>query len=811
MWTHLATFILRHRIALMVILGLITVFMAYQIRYIQWSYNMANVVPENDPEQVYFKQFKKTFGEDGNILALGFKDSSIYTTQNFEKMTYLTRELSSIKGIKDVLGLPNLKMLEKNTEKKRFELVNVFPEVPTEQPVLDSLLAIAGDLKFYSGQLINSENGATLILVTVTKDALNSEYRHTMVSDIVRAGDQFQEDTGIEVHYAGLPYVRSVNTLKIKEELNKFLIFSIIITGLILFGFFRSVKAVLFPLIVIGIIVVWVMGTVSLFGFKITLLTGLIPSIIVVIGIPNSVYMINKYHHEYSSHRDQMKALGKIIKNIGIVTFITNFTTAVGFFVLVFTGIPILVEFGIVAGINIMCTFIVSTIMIPSVFSLFAPPTSRHLKHLDFKMMNGALKVLSKLVYNHRKLIFVGAIALSMISAYGLTQLQSISYMIDDLPEDSPLAKQLQFFERNFSGVLPLEIIVDTGAKKGVQNLNNLRKINEFEMFLDSLPGISQPVSVVSFIKAAKQGYYNQDPAFYSIPNNREAGFILRYLREESDQKGLAKSFVDSTGRLIRISLKMPDIGSNKMDDLVNDVITPKIKEVFDDTKMDVRVTGTVPLFIKGNKYLIENLITSMIFAFVIIAVIMALLFKNFRMIVISLVPNLIPLLMTGGLMGYMGIPLKPSTALIFSIAFGISVDDSIHFLAKYRQEMLACNHFVPKAVSRSLRETGASMMYTSIILFFGFVIFTLSEFGGTVALGKLTSITLLFAMLTNLIVLPAMLLQFDPGKPQEDEEDSEAHLIEDFAKADYYQADADEDIQREHDQEKQESETKKD
>lgn len=786
MWTQLANIILKYRITLMVILGLITLFMAYQAQFIQWSYNMANVVPDDDPDQVYFRQFKETFGEDGNILALGFKDSAIYKSDNFRKMKYLTNELESIKGVKDVLGLANLKMLEKNNAKKRFELVPVFPEIPEDQQSLDSMIRFANNLKFYSGQLMNETNGATLILVTVEKSALNSEYRHTMVADIVRAGDQFQDATDIEVNYAGLPYVRSVNTLKIKEELNKFLVYSIIVTGLILFGFFRSLKAVIFPLIIIGVIVVWVLGTISLFGYEITLLTGLIPSIIVVIGIPNSVYMLNKYHHEYSTHGDQMKALAKIIRNIGIVTFITNFTTAVGFFVLVFTGIPILVEFGIVAGINIMCTFIVSTIMIPSVFSLFKPPSDRHLKHLDFKMLNGFLVGLDVLVHKHRKLIFTTTAVIVLASVYGITKIESISYMVDDLPEESPLAKQLAFFEENFSGVMPLEVIVDTGTKKGVQNLGNLRKINEFEVWLDSLDGISQPVSVVSFIKAARQAFYNHSPAFYSIPNNRESAFILRYLKEESDEGGIAKSFVDSTGQLIRISLKMPDIGSNKMDSLVNTVISPKIDEIFGDTKMDVKITGTVPLFIKGNKYLIDNLITSMIFAFFIIAVIMGILFKNLRMIMISLVPNLIPLLLTGAIMGYFGIPIKPSTALIFSIAFGISVDDSIHFLAKYRQELHAHNFFVPIAVSRSLRETGASMIYTSIILFCGFVIFTLSEFGGTVALGKLTSITLLFAMLTNLIVLPALLLQFDTGKIKKEDHP----YIEDFAKADFDEED---------------------
>ena len=340
----------------------------------------------------------------------------------------------------------------------------------------------------------------------------------------------------------------------------------------------------------------------------------------------------------------------------------------------------------------------------------------------------------------------------------------------------SPLKKDLRFFEQNFSGIMPLEVIVDTGAKKGVQNLRNLRKINEFENFISSIDGISQPISVVSFAKAARQAFYNQSEAFYSLPTNRDMAFIMRYL-SEGETEDLSQSFIDSTGQFVRVSLKIADIGSNKLDSLVNDVIAPEIDSIFVDSKMDVNVTGTTLMFIKGNKFLIENLLTSMIIAFFIIALIMGLLFRNMKMIVVSIIPNIIPLLITAGIMGFFGIPLKPSTALIFSIVFGISVDDSIHFLAKYRQELFASKFDVSQAISKSIRETGSSMIYTSIILFFGFIIFVLSEFGGTIALGKLTSITLFFAMITNVVVLPALILQFDSGK-----RDKNKHpLIEDI------------------------------
>ena len=738
--------------------------MGYQSQNIKWSYDLANIVPEKDPDMVYFKQFRNTFGEDGNIMAMGVQDSAIYQLEVFRKFSELTSNLEEKEGIRNVLGLPNLQKLEKNNQKRAFELKPVFETIPDDQETLDSLLNGAAKLKFYSGQLINADNGATLLLITIKKDILNSKNRDELVNFIIDEGERFESETGVDVHFAGLPYSRSITTSKVKAELNMFLILSLVVTGIILFLFFRSFKAVFFPLIIIGVVVVWVLGTLALLKYKITLLTGLIPPIIVVIGIPNSVYMLNRYHHEFSEHGDQMKALSRIIRKIGVVTFITNLTTAVGFFVLATTQINVLVEFGIVAGINIMATFIVSIILIPGVFSLYKPPSQKHLKHLKFRFLDWVIKKTDIAVHSMRPAIFALTVAVIAVSAFGLSKIKAVSYMVDDIPEKSPLKKDLRFFEQNFSGIMPLEVIVDTGNKKGVQNLRNLRKIDEFESFISSLEGISQPVSVVSFAKAARQAYYGQAESFYSLPNNRDMAFIMRYL-SEGETEELSQSFIDSTGQYMRVSLKMADIGSNKLDSLVNGVIAPQIDSIFADSKMDVNVTGTTLMFIKGNKFLIENLLTSMIIAFVIIAIIMGLLFRNVKMIIISIIPNIIPLLITAGIMGYFGIPLKPSTALIFSIVFGISVDDSIHFLAKYRQELFAKKFNVSKAISKSIRETGSSMIYTSIILFFGFIIFVLSEFGGTIALGMLTSITLFFAMITNVVVLPALILQFDSGK----------------------------------------------
>lgn len=764
MWTRLAHFIIKYRLPLVILIGLITIFMGYHAKDAEMSYDFRGTVPANDPEQVFFTEFRKQFGEDGNVVAVGLKDSAIYQYENFELLRQFCLEVRGMTGVNDVISLPRIKQIEKDTAETRFVLTDVFPDKITSQAQLDSLLVEAKKQKFYIGQIVNEKNGAIAILVSIKKEVLNSSKRVGLTDQITEAGEAFSEKTGITLHYAGLPFVRSVITSQVGQELKIFLLVSVIITGIILLVFFRSLRAVIFPLIVIGIIVIWVLGTIALFGFKISLLSGMIPPIIVVIGIPNAIYLMNKYHTEFVSHGNKMLAISRVVRKVGLATFMTNLTTAIGFLVLISADITILREFGIVAGINVMATFVVSLILIPGVFSWMPPPSAKHLEHLDVKAFDKALNAVDLLVHRHRTIIYGVAVTTVVFAVIGMSKLHSVSFMVDDLPAESVVKRDLVFFEENFSGVMPLEIVLNTGKRRGVIDVKNLQKIDEFEQFLAQQEDISKPVSLVSFVKAAKQAFYNNNPDRYTLPDNRERGFILRYMKGQSDSSGLFKSFVDEDMQIMRISMQVADVGSDKMDSLINQIIQPKIDTMFADTDMTATITGTTPLFIKGNKFLIDNLRGSLLLAFALIAITMGLLFANIRMIIISLIPNFIPMMITAALMGYFGIPLKPSTVLIFSITFGISVDYSIHFLAKYRQELYATSFFVPVAISNSILEVGKSMIYTSIVLFSGFIIFTFSSFGGTIALGMLTSTTLLISMITNLILLPSLIMTFDRG-----------------------------------------------
>ena len=777
MWTRIAQFIIKFRLTLIGIILLITVFMGYHATKVQMSYDLARTVPLDDPEMVFLQKFKAQFGEDGNIIAVGLRDSAIYTLNNFNRFRELNKAIREIPGVNNLLSLPEVKIIRKDTANTRFYLDGHYPKQIKDQAQLDSLMGAIRNQKFYMGQIVNQENGATMMLVSITKEVMNSSKRIAMTKALVELGDQFTKDTGIQLRYAGLPFIRAMMATEVRREMQIFLYLSALVTGIIMFFFFRSFRAVLFSMIIIGIVVVWVMGTLALFGYKITLLSGLIPPVIVTIGITNAIYLLNKYHLEFAKRRDKEEAIAAVVNKMGLAMFLTNLTVAIGFLTLLTTDILVLREFGIVAGINIMALFVVSLIMIPGIFSWLPEPTPKHLRHLNFKILGSFLAYVDIVVHRYRPAIYLTSLAITIVAAFGMLRLESISFMMDDVPEGSQIKKDLQFFESNFSGILPLEIEVNTGKRRGVLNIKNLEKIDEFESFIDSISVVSRPVSVISLVKASKQAFYNYNPAKYALPSKAESGYILRYMKGQTDNTGLLKSFVDSTFTKMRISMQIADIGSKRLDSLVHEVIEPRMNQIFEGTNIQTSVTGTTKLFIKGNKFLIDNLKESLLLAFILITLSMAMLFSNVRMIIISLVPNVIALMITAGIMGYLGIPLKPSTALIFSITFGISVDNSIRFLAKYRQEQLANGFFVPVSVSESIMETGKSIIYTSIVLFAGFILFAFSSFGGTIALGVLTSTTLVISMFTNLILLPALIMTFDKPKKSK----GEKLLIDDF------------------------------
>ncbi len=764
MWTGVARFILRNRIMLIVLIALFTGFMAYMGRNVKMSYEYARLLPEDDINYVNHQKFKKLFGEEANIFVVGFKDSTFFKVDKFNDLLKLTRDVKKIKGVKGAVSVAQLVYFDKNTKDKKFNVKPIFPDTITSQKQLDSLINVVDHYPLYKNVFFNDTSKVFLVAISVTKEVLNDKSRIDLINSVKNYVDEFGKAHNLDIKYSGLPYIRTEITRKIKSELNIFLILAALVSIIMLYIFFRSFKAVLFSMIVVAVAVSWVMGTMGILHYKVTILTGMIPPLLIVIGIPNSIFLLNKYFAEFKRHGNKIKALQRVIQKTGSAIFLTNLTTASGFATFIITNSDILKEFGIVATINIMALFILSLIIIPIAYSFLKPPQEKHTKHLDGKFINTIVKFLVESAQTRRKQVYALTLIFILIGIFGATKIKSTGYMVDDLPKDDPVYTDLKFFEHHFKGLMPLEIIIDTKKHKAAYKLSTLKKVDRLQKKLNEIPELSKSVSIADGMKMIKQSYYNGKEKYYKLPKGSEKTFIFNYLKNTKgdNNTNFLNSFVDdSTKSILRISTKVEDIGTKNMKHLFQE-LRIELDSIFSPEKYETIITGTSVVFFKGTSYLVNNLFISLSLAVVLISLFMAMMFASWRMVLISLFPNLLPLLLTAGLMGYFGIPIKPSTILVFSIAFGISVDDTIHYLAKYRQELITTNWDIKKSVINALNETGTSMIYTSIILFFGFGVFATSSFGGTVALGVLVSFTLLIAMLANLVLLPALLLSFE-------------------------------------------------
>ena len=579
-----------------------------------------------------------------------------------------------------------------------------------------------------------------------------------MMDNVIEA---FEKETNLDVRVSGMPYIRTINAQNIIDEIQLFVLGALFITGIIFFFFFRSYRATFITLLVVTIGVTWAFGFIGLFGYEITVLTALIPPLIIVIGVPNAVFLINKYQQEIKSHGQQAKALQRVISKIGNATLMTNITTASGFATFVFVKSQLLREFGILASINILSIFVLALLIIPIIYSFMEPPKKKHLNHLERRWMENVVDWMEKMVREQRIAIYITTVVIIILGIIGLYQIRVSGSLIEDMPKTKAFFKDIKFFENEFGGIMPLEILVDTKKEKGVMKLSTLKRMDKMNEVIESFPELSKPVSIVNLVKYSKQAYYKGKPKYYQLPTSQEQNYIFEYTKNSDGNSNMLNNFVDSTGQFARITTFMKDIGTDKMN-VIQERLSQIVKKEFPSERYNVSFTGKALVFLKGTNYLIGNLVFSLSLAILLISLFMAWMFRSFRMILISIIPNMLPLLITAGLMGFFGIPIKPSTILVFSIAFGISVDDTIHFLAKYRQELIASNWKIRKSVYAALRETGVSMFYTSIVLFFGFLVFTVSSFGGTIALGGLVSITLLLAMVSNLLLLPSLLLTFE-------------------------------------------------
>ena len=773
-WELIAGIVLRNRIAIISLIVLFTVFLAFQWKHIHFTYTEANLLPDDHEVNLEYNSFLKEFGEEGNIIVIGSKDPKLFTPKIFKEWQVLMTKLQKQPEVDFLISVDNIKKLQKNDSLNSFQLVPFIDKKQTTD--VNYLNNIKEELynktPFYEGLLFNKKNQTLRAVVYLDKKIINTPKRKDFVlNSFIPKILAFEKNTGIDLKVSGMPYIRTLNATSILSEISLFIGAALFITSLIFFFFFRSHRATLIAVLIVIVGVMWTFGFIGLFRFEITVLTGLIPSLIIVIGIPNCIFLTNKYQQEYSTHGNKAKALQRVITRVGMATLMTNLTTAAGFATFMITNSELLKEFGLVAAVSIVALFFLCLIIIPIYYSYQPIPKEKHLQHLNRNYTKVFMQWIEKMVKYNRRYVYAIAIILFIISVFGAFNIKTSGSLTEDMPKNEAFFKDIIFFEKEFDGVMPLEITINTKRKNGVMRLTTMKRMEELQKSIEAFPELSKPLSIVNLVKYSKQAFYNGNPDFYELPTSQEQAFILSYAKNsaKNSQKDFIKSYVSKDGSVARITTFMKDIGPGNMEKVENKLVL-KINEIFPSDRYEVTLTGKAYVFQKGTKYLLDNLISSLLFAIFLISMLMVFMFRSFKMVVISLIPNLLPLIITAGLMGYFGIPLKPSTILIFSIAFGLSVDDTIHFLAQYRQELTQHNWKIKKSVFATLKEAGVSMFYTSVVLFSGFSVFMLSSFGGTVALGGLIAFTLFFGMLSNLLLLPCLVLTLNKSLANQQE-----------------------------------------
>ena len=773
-WEKIARIILKNRITILIIVAAITIFLALQWKNLAMTYTEANLLPKDHIANKEYQKFLDKFGEEGNLVVIGFQDPDFFTPKNYAAWNELMTGLKKSREVDLVVSLNDLKKLEKDTINEKFVLKPFIDQSKTLDPAYlkEIQYDLFHNLPFYEGLLFNKKSGSVRSAIYINKKLVNTAERKTFIlENLVPKIDKFEKTTGIDLKVSGMPYIRTINANDMKGEIGLFIGAALGVVSLVFFFFFRSFRATFISICILIFGVMWSFGILGLLGYKITILTAIIPPLIIVIGITNCIFLINKYQQEIKLHSNQAKALQRIISKIGHATLMTNLTAAIGFATLMITGNELLFEFGLVTSINVLCVYILTLFIVPIVYSFLPLPKEKHLYHLSKTYISTLLNVVENVVKNKRKVVYIIYALLFVISINGVRQMKVSGSLISEMPKTASFFKDILFYEKEFNGVMPLEIMIDTKKKKGVMKASTIRKMDELQSTIAEMPELAKPVSIVNLVKYSKQAFYNGNPEYYQLPTSQEQTFILSYAKNatKNSKDNLMKAYVDSTGQYARITTFMKDIGTDEMAKVEKKLLS-KIDEIFPKERFTVTVTGKALVFQKGTSYLVDNLIESLIFAILTIAALMLYLFRSFKMVLASLITNILPLCITSGLMGYFGIPLKPSTILVFSIAFGISVDNAIQFMAKYRHDFLLSGGKVKKSVFSALRETGISTFYTSVILILGFGTFTLSSFSGTIALGGLISCTLVFAMFANLVVLPSLVLTFEKKKTKKEE-----------------------------------------
>lgn len=744
----------------LITLTVFTGFFIYVVRDLEFDYDYEKYFPKSDDSMVHFEQFRKEYGEDSNFLLIGLENKSGIFNIDFLKQVKAFGDELKADTIVEFIASPvhNCGYFKKaglnGLSFKPYLNLNL-PEISVE----DSLRIFQNEQ--FLGSIL-SKNGQSICLFVRTQSNLNKKE----AAHVLKLIDDKKEKFNFSgFHLAGRVLAQTYIVDKMIWELVLFISASIFLLVGFLYISFRSWWGVVIPLTVVLVAIVWTLAIMLFTGKSFDLLMVMLPTIIFVVGMSDLVHLLAKYLDELRQGKEKFEAIKVAFKEVRWATFLTSLTTAIGFFSLTFANITPIKEFGIYAGISVFVAYFLAFTFLPSVLVLVNPPQ----KLIESPKNNFWDKFLRKwlisIFNNKSKIIFI-TVGLVIIGVFTANALKIDNYLLEDLSNSDPVKKDVIYFEENYSGLRPFEAEIIAKKESGVISFEFLNELQKIEYYLKTeytQEGVGFLISPTTLIKEANFIKKGSKSKYRKLPKTqRRFDALKRQIKKGADQLGQVElgngfNLVSNDSMKCRITGKLRDVGGFNIG-LENKKLEAFIAENINSEILDFRLTGTAVLIDKNNGTLAKDLMFSLLFAFTIIAFVVGVMFKNVKIALLSLVPNILPLLLVTVVMFIGGIDLKISTSLIFTLAFGIAVDDTIHLLSKYKLEQKKGRSHL-YALKRSYLSSGKAIIVTSLILVGGFLTLLFSTFTSTFYMGLLVSVTLILALILDLMVMPLIML----------------------------------------------------
>ncbi|MFD2515774.1 RND family transporter [Pontibacter locisalis] len=735
----------------LLLVGLLTAVSIHYATKLRFDYNFDNFFPKGDPDLTYYFSYRDKFGNDNDYLLIGLDNNkSLFDQEFLLKVDSLTRFVQRLPNVEAVLSPTTIKspVIE---QFGYFEIPYLHLEEP-ERFSQDSTII------YSNGELVGtlfSEDATSVSLFVQTTDDLGKGASDTLIAAVT---DKLEALNMYDHHMAGKALAQSVFIEKMQVELAIFMSASILLVILFLWITFRTLWGVVVPLIIVLLSVIWGLGAMGIFGKPIDIMTVLLPTIIFVVGMSDVIHILSRYLTELSHGTEKMAAIKVTLREVGLATLLTSVTTAVGFLTLLTTDIVPIRNFGLYTAISIGLAFVLAFTVLPSLLVLLKRPDTQKVKRRGLSWPITLRRMLRYVLRNPGLILTVSAF-ITMLSLVGISMIKVDTTLLEDLGDDDPIILDFKYFEEKFAGVRPFELHLIAGPDHTIYDYEVLQEIEELENYLEGTYGlnfVSSPATIVKTVNRAQSGGLNE---YYKLPENKRQLQSVRRRLEAFKNRSEMRSVVTPDAKEGRLTGKMTDIGSAAAT-VLNDSLRTFMAQNINPEYLQTRLTGSALLLDKNNEYVTMNMMQGLLIAFGVIALIVGIIFRSFRMVLISLVPNIIPLLMIGGIMGFLGINLTVSVSIVFTIAFGIAVDDTIHFLSKLKLELMA-GRSLHYAIKRSFISAGKAIIITSCILMGGFMTLILSTFDGTFYVGLFVSLTLLFAVVADLYLLPVLILYF--------------------------------------------------